>query len=66
MNTETTPGGRIIRLREVIAMTGLSRSSIYMLIKKGTFPAELKLSARSSGWLWQEVHGWMVSRPCGS
>lgn len=38
-----TPGlpshGRIIRIREVIAMTGLSRSSIYAAIKQGTFPA---------------------------
>ncbi|AWL03581.1 hypothetical protein DIR46_03380 [Massilia oculi] len=41
--------GRIIRIREVIAMTGLSRSSIYAAIKQCTFPAQLKLSTRSSG-----------------
>jgi len=52
MQTPVLPShGRIIRIREVIAMTRLSRSSIYAGIKQGTFPAQLKLSTRSSGWL---------------
>ncbi|QOL48991.1 AlpA family phage regulatory protein [Massilia litorea] len=47
MQIPTLPGsGRIIRIREVMSMTGLSRSSIYSAIKQGTFPAQLKPSAR--------------------
>lgn len=43
MQTPVLPShGRIIRIREVIAMTGLSRSSIYAAIKQGTFPPQLK------------------------
>lgn len=66
MNTNASSNDRIIKIREVIAMTGLSRSSIYLQIKKGTFPVQVKLSTRSSGWLWSEINGWLVSRPRGS
>lgn len=67
MQTPVLPShGRIIRIREVIAMTGLSRSSIYAAIKQGTFPAQLKLSTRSSGWLESEVIEWREMRPRGS
>lgn len=66
MDTNASTSDRIIKLREVIAMTGLSRSSIYLLIKKGTFPVQVKLSTRSSGWFLSEINSWVVSRPRGS
>lgn len=66
MIEELTSNDRIMKLREVSAMTGLSRSSIYALIKKGSFPAQVKLSIRSAGWFWSEVKGWLESRPRGS
>lgn len=67
MQTSGLPShGRIIRIREVIAMPGLSRLSIYAGIKQGTFPAQLKLSTRSSGWLESEIIEWRKKRPRGS
>jgi prophage regulatory protein len=66
MDTNASAGDKIIKIREVTAMTGLSRSSIYLQIKKGTFPVQVKLSTRSSGWLWSEINRWLVSRPRGS
>lgn len=66
MDTNASTSDRIIKLREVITITGLSRSSIYLLIKKGTFPAQIKLSTRSSGWFWSEINSWVMSRPRGS
>ena len=54
---------RIIRIRDVIALTGLSRSAIYAAVKAGTFPRQVKLSARSSGWVRGEVVGWLKERP---
>jgi prophage regulatory protein len=54
---------RIIRIRDVIALTGLSRSAIYAAIKAGTFPRQVKLSSRSSGWVRGEVVGWVKERP---
>jgi len=40
----------IIRLPTVIAHTGLSRSTIYLRIKQGSFPAPVSLGARAVGW----------------
>ncbi|WP_409027112.1 AlpA family transcriptional regulator [Janthinobacterium sp. SUN098] len=52
---------RFIRLGEVLATCGKSRSSVYAGIKEGTFPAPVKLQGRSSAWLRSEVLRWMQS-----
>lgn len=54
---------RIIRIRDVIALTGLSRSAIYAAVKAGTFPRQVKLSVRSAGWVRSEIVAWMKERP---
>ena len=41
---------RIIRLKTVLARTGLSRSTIYRKIAEGTFPSQLKISTNGTGW----------------
>ncbi len=51
-----------IRLKQVMAMCGMSRSAIYGAIKKGEFPAQVKISERSSAWLQSEVADWGESR----
>ena len=53
---------KIIRRPDVEAVTGLSRSSIYEKMDKGTFPKAIKLSERSVGWLEHEVQGWLKNR----
>ena len=62
---------RFIRLGEVLATCGKSRSSVYVSIKEGTFPAPVKLQGRSSAWLRSEVLRWMqacieASRPANT
>jgi prophage regulatory protein len=52
---------RFIRLKEVLAICGKSRSSMYEAIKKGEFPAPVKLRGRSSAWIKSEVLQWMQS-----
>ena len=52
----------IIRLSAVLLKTGLSRSTIYALQKLGDFPASLKLSERTVGWLETEVDEWIKQR----
>jgi prophage regulatory protein len=54
--------GAIIRLPQVIQKTGLSRSSIYASIAEGKFPAQIKLTKRSSGWLESEIDQWISDR----
>jgi prophage regulatory protein len=53
---------RLIRLREVMAKTGLSRSYVYALAQKGQFPTPVKLTERSSAWIESEVQAWIDGR----
>lgn len=50
---------RLIRLKEVLAICGKSRSSVYDAIKKGEFPAPIKLHGRSSAWIKSEILQWV-------
>lgn len=50
---------RIIRLRDVMAHTGLARSTIYKFIKEGLFPKQVPLGGRAVGWILEEVEGWV-------
>ncbi|MBU1691811.1 MAG: AlpA family transcriptional regulator [Gammaproteobacteria bacterium] len=52
----------IIRLPAVKARTGLSRSTLYLKIQQGTFPKNISLGERSTGWLENEVQEWIESR----
>jgi prophage regulatory protein len=52
----------ILRLPAVKVRTGLSRSSIYLWISKGKFPAPVSLGARAVGWVESEVDDWVALR----
>lgn len=51
---------RIIRLKTVLARTGLSRSTLYRKIAEGTFPAQLKISIHGTGWYESAVDRWIA------
>ena len=52
----------ILRRRQVEARVGLRRSTLYQRIAEGTFPAPVRLGARSVGWLAHEVERWLEAR----
>jgi prophage regulatory protein len=52
----------ILRLPQVKARVGLSRSSIYLRINNGEFPAPISLGARAVGWLESEIDAWPQAR----
>lgn len=56
------PLNRLLRQREVSAVTGLSRQSIYAYMQDGTFPRPVKLSARLVAWREQDVRDWINAR----
>ena len=58
----TTPPIRIVRLREVMARTGLSRSTIYVWVAEGRFPKPVPLGERSVGWIEAELEKWLRDR----
>lgn len=56
----TTP--KILRLPAVMAMLGVSKPTIYLWIKRGAFPAPLKIGPKASGWLLSEIESWLAER----
>ena len=59
-NKETKPS--FIRLEQVKARTGLSRSTLYAYIREGRFPAPVAISERCVAWVEGEIDGWMAER----
>ena len=54
---------RILRLKEVKEITGLSRSTLYAQMAKGNFPKQVQLTgARSVGWYKKDITHWIESR----
>lgn len=54
---------RLLRLREVLKVTGLSRTTIYRLESRGKFPSRRQLSANAVAWLEDDVSAWIGARP---
>ena len=50
---------KILRLPSVKERTSLSRSTIYFLISKGTFPKQIKIAERAVGWLESDINEWI-------
>jgi len=50
---------KILRLPEMLEMTGMKRSTVYEKIKKNQFPKPIPLTERCSGWLESEVLSWI-------
>ena len=50
---------KIIRIKDVLELTGLSRTTLWRLEKKGQFPARLPLTAGSVGWRLREIKKWV-------
>lgn len=53
---------KLMRLKEVMEMTGLSRSYVYQLMAEGDFPQSVSLGARAVAWVESEVQDWILER----
>lgn len=53
---------KILRLPAVKALTGYSRSSIYLKVSRGDFPKPISLGERAVGWLETEIDDWINDR----
>lgn len=53
---------RLIKLPEVLKKTSLSRSSIYSLVNKKSFPKPVTLIGRACAWVEAEVDEWIEER----
>ena len=50
---------KLIRLPEVKATTGLSKSTIYARISEGTFPKQIPLGPRLVVWVESDIQNWI-------
>lgn len=56
------PRDRLIRIAQVLTITGLGRTSVYDLVKKGTFPRPITINRRCSAWSENAVLGWVQAQ----
>ncbi len=52
-----------LRVREVMRVTGLARSTLYKMMAEQCFPAPCRLGSRAVGWRGDDIAQWSRSRP---
>lgn len=61
---ERPRSGRMMRMPEVMALTGLSRTTIWRRLRDGSFPPAVRLGGertRAVGWREQDIYDWIDS-----
>jgi prophage regulatory protein len=53
---------RMLRIDQVVAITGLSKTRVYVLQVQGDFPLRVQLSTRRVGWVEAEIQAWLAAR----
>ena len=53
---------KILRVPDVLARIGMSRSTLYEWMRTGNFPPSVKLGERAVGWRESDVTAWIESR----
>lgn len=60
---EHKPHVYVVRMRQLVTLVGLSRSTIYVLVSKGRFPVPIRLGDKAVGWRIDEIEQWVNARP---
>ena len=53
---------KLLRLPEVKATTGLSKSTIYARISEGTFPKQIPIGPRLVVWVESDIQNWIAAQ----
>ncbi|QYJ77927.1 helix-turn-helix transcriptional regulator [Shewanella acanthi] len=53
---------KLIKLKEVIEITCLTKATIYRMIAAGKFPKQVSLGDRAVAWIESEIEGWINER----
>ena len=59
----TAEGTRLVRLPEILKLTGTTKATIYNWLRAGRFPRPLKMGPKAVGWRWTDVKAWLGSHP---
>jgi prophage regulatory protein len=57
-----TPSDPFYRMQDVERVTGLKKSTLYLMIKRGDFPKAMQLSKRCVAWPRSVIDAWTTSR----
>ncbi|WP_084080331.1 AlpA family phage regulatory protein [Edaphobacter aggregans] len=60
--TIETFNDKLIRLPQVLEISGLCRSVVYKLVNQGQFPAQVTVGTRGARWSELEVRIWVADR----
>ncbi|MFJ1336812.1 helix-turn-helix transcriptional regulator [Pseudomonas caricapapayae] len=52
---------RLLRLPDVLRITGMGRNTVYTRIKEGAFPKQVKIGPKSVAWRQSDITEWMAS-----
>ena len=54
---------QLLKIGQVVEITGLSRSAIYAMMRQGRFPEPVKLAAKAVRWRESELQAWVDNLP---
>lgn len=52
----------LLRIEKVMEMTGKTRNTLYIAMRKGTFPRPVKIGGRAAAWVNSEIQRWIAAR----
>lgn len=52
----------VLRKKQMLAMVGLSESTVYVLRRAGKFPEPIQLSKSAMGWRGADIEKWVATR----
>lgn len=52
---------RLLRISDVMKLTGLPKSTIYLKIKNKEFPNQVSIGSRSVAWVEKEINEWILN-----
>ena len=53
---------RFIRASEVVRMIGVSRTTLWRLVRAGLFPQPVRITKRNTGYIFDDVESWIRDR----
>ena len=54
---------RLLTRQQIEEITGLTRSTIYRLMRSGQFPEPIRIGPRAIRWPQSEIESWIADRP---
>lgn len=59
-------GERLLTVREVSSIAGVSRSTIYTGMNEGRFPRSIKVGKKSVRWRASDIEKWLAELPASN